>query len=776
MRQPAWIVRTRRRLAHATAVLVAASALVAGSVGAAEAADVPLGARLDAAAGTVTFAVRSDAATRIETHVYAAATGTEADLVVPLAGTDGLFTATVPLSTLAGAGVTGTIHYGYRAWGPNWTYDPQWAPGSAAGFVADVDANGNRFNPNKLLWDPYAVELSHDPTTPAMTDETVYRSGPQHRLTDTGPFAPKGIVLGVDAGDTGTKPTRPFKDEVIYETHVRGLTANDASIPAGQRGTYLGAAAKAPQLAALGVTAVEFLPLAETPNDINDADPTSTAGDNYWGYMTLNYFAPDRRYAADRSPGGPTAEFQAMVKAFHDNGIKVYVDVVYNHTGEGGPVSATDPSTYPVMSYRGLDNATYYSLTADRQSPVDNTGVGGNVNTRNPVTGDLIVDSLRYWRDVLGVDGFRHDLASVLGNTCEHGCFQYDRDDPGTALNRITAALPPRPATGGPGTDWIAEPWALGDGTYQVGNFPAGWAEWNGQYRDTLRADQNRLGSAAVTPGVLATRFTGSADLYGDDGRAPGSSINFMVAHDGFTLADLYSCDAKNNNQPWPYGPSDGGTDDNISWDHDGDATATRQAARTGTAFLALSAGTPMLTGGDETLRSLACNNNPYNLDAPTNYLDWSPTPTETDFETFTRRMLQFRADHPSLRPADFYTDTDANGNGLAQLDWFTPSGATPDTAYWNNPDNHALGWRVDGTEFDDPADGLYVAYNGWSGTVDFTLPDAPPGTRWYRVTDTAAWAEGGDQVAAPGTETLIGDGGTVYGSHGRSLVVFLAR
>ncbi len=376
------------------------------------------------------------------------------------------------------------------------------------------------------------------------------------------------------------------------------------------------------------MTAVEFLPLQETQNDTNDVDPTGTAGDNYWGYMTVGYFAPDRRYAADRSPGGPTREFKEMVKAYHDAGLKVFVDVVYNHTAEGGPWSASDKNTYNLFSWRGLDNPTYYSLTGDRQSPWDNTGVGGNYNTANPVAQNLIVDSLAYWKDTLGVDGFRFDLASVLGNTCQHGCFSYSRTDPGTALNRLAAEMPARPATGGSGVDWIAEPWAIGAGTYQVGNFPAGWSEWNGIYRDTLRRDQNELGVAAVTPGELATRFAGSSDLYGDDGRRPAASVDFMVAHDGFTLKDLYSCNGKNNGQAWPYGPSDGGSDGNDSWDQGGDAGAQRKAARNGTALLMLSAGIPMITGGDEYLRSLRCNNNPYNLDSPANWLTVTPAAT----------------------------------------------------------------------------------------------------------------------------------------------------
>jgi len=288
--------------------------------------------------------------------------------------------------------LSGTIYYGYRAWGPNWTYSSSWQPGSSTGFISDVDAQGNRFNPNKLLTDPYAKELSHDHYTPQFNDNTVYASGSLHRNKDSAINAPKGIILTSDNQSFGIKPTRAFRDDVVYEVHVRGLTKNDTSIPAQYRGTYQGAALKAAYLADLGVTAVEFLPVQETQNDTND-EVLSTDGDNYWGYMTLNYFAPDRRYSSDKSAGGPTKEFKAMVKAFHDKGIKVFIDVVYNHTGEGGAWIGGNSSTYNLFSFRGLDNPTYYSLTSDKQLSWDNTGVGGNYNTLNPIAQDVIIDS-----------------------------------------------------------------------------------------------------------------------------------------------------------------------------------------------------------------------------------------------------------------------------------------------------------------------------------------------------------------------------------------------
>jgi glycogen operon protein len=738
-----------------------------------------LGAQYDATKSNITFNVYSSRATRIEVYLYSTASGAQEKVsyVLTKNATTHVWTKTVSVATLQTSyGITGTVYYGYRAWGPNWTYVSGWTKGSNLGFVADVDAQGNRFNPNKLLIDPYALEISHDPTTATNTDGTIYASGPTYRNVDSGAKAPKGIVLAPDITSYGTKPTRALKDDVIYEVHVRGLTKGDSSIAAAYQGTYKGAGLKAASLAALGVTAVEFLPVQETDNDDNDVVANTTKDDNYWGYMTLNFFAPDRRYSSDKTPGGPTREFKEMVKAFHDNGIKVFIDVVYNHTGEGGAWSSTDKNTYNVFTFRGLDNPTYYSLTSDYQNSWDNTGVGGNFNTFNPTAKNVILHSLKYWKDELGVDGFRFDLASVLGNTCEHGCFNYDKLNTGTALNAIWSNLSPRPAAGGTGADLIAEPWAIGGNSYQVGNFPSGWAEWNGYYRDTFRKDQNEMGVSTVTPGQLASRFAGSSDLYSDDGRKPYHSINFMVAHDGFTLKDLYSCNSKNNSQPWPYGPSDGGEDHNVSWDQGGIAADQRKAARNGFAFLMLSAGTPMFNGGDEFLRTQYCNNNAYNLDSSANWLNYTLTTEQAHFKTFAQRLIAFRKAHPALRPANFFSGVDTNGNVMEQLRWFQPSGAAADSAYMSNGSNHALAFRIDGTELGDTAAAIYVAYNGWSDAVDFKLPWPFNGKQWYRVTDTCNWAEGANQVALPGSEAPIGGENTLYTVCGRGLLVLIAR
>jgi len=727
-----------------------------------------LGASYDSTQSNVTFRVYSAHATRIDIYLYASPMNSPEVLSFPLSANSStnVFSVSIPVATLKAAGITGPVYYGYRAWGPNWPFSNTWAKGSSAGFISDVDAQGNRFNPNKLLIDPYAHEISQDPVNATWTDGTVYASGGKYRSIDSGNMAPKSILWMPVSQSTGTRPTRAQKDDILYEVNVRGLTKNDGSVPAAVQGTYAGAALKAPYLASLGITAVEFLPVQETQNDSNDNTPNSTAGQNYWGYSTLNYFAPDRRYAANKAAGGPTSEFQAMVKAFHDQGIKVYIDVVYNHTAEGGAWNPSDPTTYSIFSWRGLDNPTYYELTSDMQFSYDNTGVGGNYNTYNPVAQNLIVDSLAYWRDTMGVDGFRFDLASVLGNTCTVGCFNFSSTDSSTAINRILRELPPRPAAGGSGIDLYAEPWAIGGNSYQLGGFPAGWSEWNGSYRDTLRQAQNDLGVATMTTSQLATRFAGSSDLFGS--RMPWNSTNLMVVHDGFTLNDLYSCNGPNNNQAWPYGPSDGGNTTNYSWDQGGAGTDQRAAARLGFALMMLSAGTPLMTGGDEYLRSLHCNNNAYNVDSVANWLNYGWSSDQSNFNTFVKGMIAFRKAHTALRPLSFYSS--------AQLSWWTPAGAIPDATYYNSGSNHAIAYQFNGNTLGDSYSSIYVAYNGWSGNVNFTLPSPGNGVNWYRVTDTCGWAEGPNQVRTPGSEDFIGGQGSVYGVCGRGLLLLIAK
>ena len=730
-----------------------------------------LGARLDDTGENITFRVRSPAAERIEVYIYAQPVGAleKASFELSPNAATQIWSRIVSVAELRSRGVTETVYYGYRAWGPNWPFDSTWIKGSLKGRKSDVDEKGHRFNPNKLLIDPYALEVSHDVRTLEHGDDTIFSSG-TNASADTGLRAPKGIVLKTEPRSGDNKPTRAFKDEIIYEVHLRGLTKNDPSIPGNERGTYAGAAHKAAYLKTLGVTAIEFLPLQEFQNDHNDRDPVSTAGDNYWGYDPYNYFAPDRRYAADKSPGGPTNEVRAMTRAFHDQGLKVYLDVVYNHTGESS-VSG-DGGTAKLISMRGLDNPGYYELSTNPRFYHDSNGVGPNLNAANEIVRDLAIDSLGYWKDSLGFDGFRFDLAPILGNTCERGCFHFNKFTPGNILNRAAQDLPVRPANGGEGVDLIAEPWALELGTYQLGEFPRGWAEWNDKYRDTIRTAQNRLGVANIPPGELARRLSGSADKFQDDGRKPWHSVNFIVAHDGFALRDLYSFNDRNNLQPWPFGPSDGGSSNNISWDQGSDPVAQRQAARTGLALLMLSAGVPMITGGDEMYRTQFGNNNPYNLDSEKSYLDYANATQNQRFFNFSRKLFAFRNAHPVLRPAEFFRGTDRDRNSLKDITWLTDRGVEPDAAYFDNPDKHFLAYRLDGAEAGDNVASIYIAYNGWKEKVTATLPPNLPGKRWFRVADTAAWMEDQDNFKDPGQPNLLT--GATYDVDARSVLILI--
>ena len=753
-----------------------------------------LGASYNAQQTQITFRVYSSQATRIVLYLYSAGYGVQESATYALTNEGGgVWQVAVPVSSIQSAGISGTVYYGYRAWGPNWPYNSSWTKGSSAGFISDVDSSGNRFNPNKLLLDPYAKEISQDPLNPNNQNADIFATGgtvdsafgEAYRLIDSGTYAPKGIVLAPSTQSTGTKPTRAQKDDVIYEVNVRGFTKQDPSIATQYQGTYYGAGLKASYLASLGVTAVEFLPLQETQNDANDVVPNSDANQNYWGYMTEDFFAPDRRYSYNKTSGGPTAEFQAMVQAFHNAGIKVYMDVVYNHTAEGGSWSSTDPNTATEYSWRGLDNTTYYELTSGNQYFYDNTGIGANYNTYNTVAQNLIIDSLAYWSNTMGVDGFRFDEGPILGNACLNGAavsgapncpnggFYFDAADPNVAINRILKEFTVRPATGGSGLDLYAEPWAAsGSNEYQLGGFPKGWSEWNGLFRDSVRQAQNELGNMTIYITQDANDFSGSSNLFQASGRAPWNSTNFIDIHDGMTLKDVYSCNGASNNQAWPYGPSDGGISNNYSWDQGmsagtGTAVDQRRAARTGLAFVMLSAGTPMMQGGDEHLRSLQCNNNAYNLDSTANWLSYSWTTDQSNFYNFAQRLIAFRKAHPALRPVTWYTSS--------QVVWYEPNGAVADSNYWNNTSNYAIAYTVNGSSFGD-SNSMYIAYNGWSGSVTFTLPSPPTGTNWYRVTDTCNWNDGANTFVTPGNETLIGGGGATYGQCGQSLLLLIAK
>lgn len=722
------------------------------------------GARLEANKRWA-FRLRSERATRVELWLFEDAFGAEASQVATLVrDADDDWSATVDVGQAA--------FYGYRIWGPNWQYDEAWRPGSELGFAADGNEDGDRFNPNKLLLDPYALEVSHDPVNPSWQDHRAYRSG-ERRAEDTQMFAPKGVLLALE-GDASVGPARALRDDVVYEVHVRGLTMADPAVPEPLRGTYAGAALRAPYLAELGVTAIELLPLHETQNEQNDIEE-GTGGDNYWGYASLSFFAPERRYAADQTPGGPTREFREMVATFHEHDMKVFVDVVYNHTGEGG-AWGDDGENASLLSWRGVDNAAWYQ-TVDGVGYQNNNGVGPNLRFTSPIVQDAVVDSLRYWHEALGVDGFRFDLASVLGNQCDEACFQFEANG---LLTRIADELA-RGEDGevGEGADLIAEPWGIGSGTYQLGSYPAGWAEWNDRFRIAVRQGVNT--PEAVTPAELAMRIHGSSDRFRDDGRGPDAGVSYVVSHDGFTLADLFACAERDNTQAWPFGASDGGSEVNHNSDWDGDASLQRQAARTAFAIMAMSSGVPMLTGGDELLRTQRCNNNAYNLDSAGNWLDWSELAANAAHAGFVRQLLRFRAANPALRPADWTEGADRDEDGVFDIVWLDERSQPIEGDAWSDASAPVIAWMIDGTgESRSPlrrvpstAEVIYVGWNRSDALIDFALPEPPRGARWERIADTAAWFEPEGNARAPEQRaTLAGS----YGVHAGSLIVLQAR
>jgi glycogen operon protein len=686
------------------------------------------------------------------------------------------------------------VYYGYRVWGPNWIYDSKWKPGCSAGFLCDCDNNGNRFNPNKLLIDPWTFEISHDPAPRLSTIDpneysNEYYSGDKDRTIDTAPFAPKSmLVLDLENIFTGIKPKRHIKDDVVYEVHVRGFTAQDQSIPSGFRGTYKGAALKAGYLRDLGITAVEFLPIFHFASEQNDdGDPR---GDNYWGYMPLGFFAPNRRYAADRSPGGSVREFKEMVRAFHEAGIKVFLDVVYNHTGEGLLSRSTenndsreddyrqDPSRACILSFRGLDNATFYSLRTSyidngktAQRYLDNSSCGGNLNVTGEPVKEFILESLEYWANSMGVDGFRFDLAPVLGNKYGSELYEFDSQDANGLLQRITRKLPLRSAVTFEGVDLIAEPWASGLGqTYQLGNFPDGWSEWNDVYRSTLRQFENKLHVISTPPHQIANALAGSDQQfwYGSTRKEPHpfNSINYVSSHDGYCLRDLFSC-----------------TSLEYSWDHGGNTEEQRKAVRNVIALLFTSAGVPMFCGGDELFKTQNFKHNAVAVDDETTHLEWNTFNTgtiETTNESvlneihlfqFFKGMLSFRNKYSSLRPGNYFTGLDLGGKGIKDITWYRNDGNEFTVNDWNN--GTFLGMRIDNLQYKIKGDAgsLLVAYNWNDQFLDLCLPENIKGMQWYRHADTANWFEFASNIDGQLTPLA-----RHYGMYARSVVILIEK
>lgn len=608
-------------------------------------------------------------------------------------------------------------HYGYRVYGP---YEPE---------------SGHRFNPAKLLLDPYAKAISG---TIEWSDAMFgYRIGdPAADLSlddrDNAGNVPKCVVIDQSftwGGDQLLKT--PWDKTVIYEVHVKGLTARHPDVPEALRGTYAGLASPPvlEYLQRLGVTAVELLPVHHFVADKHLHDRGLT---NYWGYNSIAFFAPDIRYATSPVSGRRhVKEFKTMVKTLHSAGIEVILDVVYNHTGEGNHFG-------PTLSFRGIDNATYYRLVPeDRRYYMDYTGCGNTLNVRHPRTLQLIMDSLRYWVGEMHVDGFRFDLASALARELHDvdrlsAFFDTIHQDP--MLSQVKL---------------IAEPWDLGEGGYQVGNFPVGWAEWNGKYRDTMRRYWRGDGGQVAETGF---RFTGSSDLYEGSGRRPHASINFITAHDGFTLHDLVSYNQKHNEANGEENRD--GTDDNLSWNcgvegptDDPQILELRERQmRNMLATLLLSQGVPMLCGGDEIGRTQLGNNNTYCQDNEFSWHNWKLDRPARELLAFVRQVIKLRQEQPVLRRRRFFQGRRIRGSEVKDIAWFNPNGKEMTDEEWNQGFVRSLGMRLAGDAIDETdsrgqpivGDTLLVLLNAHHEPMSFALPAHKRGVRWELLLDTA--------------------------------------
>jgi glycogen operon protein len=603
--------------------------------------------------------------------------------------------------------------YGYRVAGP---YEPE---------------HGHRFNSKKLLIDPYAKAIDGEidwgaanvlPYVPAMGDDLeVADLEPDDE--DSAAAIPKSLVIDPAFDWEGDQhPRTPWSHTVIYETHVRGFTKRHPGVREDLRGTYAGLASDGAiaHLTSLGVTAVELLPI----HHIADESFLPERGlSNYWGYSTIGYFAPHAAYALNPRGGEQVREFKGMVKALHRAGIEVILDVVYNHTAEGNHLG-------PMLAFRGVDNAGYYRLVPDnRRFYMDFTGTGNTLNPVNPAVLRLIMDSLRYWVVDCHVDGFRFDLASALARTF------YDVD----RLSAFFDTIYQDPILSQ--VKLIAEPWDVGPGGYQVGNFPVNWTEWNGIYRDAVRD----FWRGHSTVGEFANRFTGSSDLYESDGRRPFASINFVTAHDGFTLNDLVSYEHKHNEANLE--DNRDGTDDNRSWNcgvegptDDPEVIALRERQkRNFLATLLLSQGVPMLLGGDEQSRTQHGNNNAWCQDNEISWFDWDLDPADMALQAFTRRLIELRGRHPTFRREHFLAGDQLRGSGLPDVYWFRTDGRRMTQREWERPDRHVLGVFLNGEELptrdrrgdfrDD--DSFLILLNARPESEVFTLPPGHFGREW---------------------------------------------
>nr|HEX4314775.1 glycogen debranching protein GlgX [Kofleriaceae bacterium] len=675
----------------------------------------PLGAT-PTAAGT-NFALYSRHATEVYVELYDTPTGAATDLIPLAQRTRNVFHAFV-------AGVTPGQLYGFRVHGP---YEP---------------AHGHRFNPHKLLVDPYAKALAGTLRDDANRILGYDAASPFRDLSfddrDDADCVPKSVVVDDRAFDWqgDAPPNIPFEQMIIYEVHLKGFTAH-ASSRSASPGTYRGFIDKIPHLVDLGVNVVEFLPLhARAVGDFLTAKGLT----NYWGYDTLSYFAPEPSYRAGAAFGDEVAELKTVVRELHRHGIEVILDVVYNHTVEGSELG-------PTLSLRGVDNATYYELTGGPGEParyyMNWSGCGNSLELDRAPVIRFVMDSLRYWATEFHVDGFRFDLASALGRT--RGVFQqasefFDVVSQDPILSRVKL---------------IAEPWDIA--TYQVGNFPVDWSEWNGRFRDVVRKFEK--GEPGQVP-ELASRLSGSSDLYGDDGRLPYNAVNFVTCHDGFTLRDLVSYNGKHNDANLE-GNHDG-TDDNNAWNSGaegdtGDAAIIgmrHQRARNLMLQLLFAAGTPMLLGGDEMLRTQHGNNNAYCHDNELSWFDWRLADTNADHLAFVRSAIAFVKKYPALQRRTFFTGSD--------LKWY---GFDLDDPRWGDPELRTIAYLLAGDGYQ-----LFVIFNASWHHVTVRIPEPATGRTWRRVVDTSV---AGDRLGDDGVALAPADH---YLASPRSSVVLLAR
>ncbi len=641
-------------------------------------------------------------------------------------------------------GVKPGQRYGYRVHGA-------WSPGE-----------GHRFNPNKLLIDPYAKAIAGEIVNgPEIFG---YRwDSPEKDLSfselDSARQMPKCVVVdqSFDWGDDQLLRT-PWHETVIYETHVKGFTQLHPDIPPQLRGTYAGMAhpAAIAHLKSLGVTAVELMPIHQFFSDPGYLEDKGLS--NYWGYDSINYFAPHKGYSANKTPGGEVKEFKQMVKALHQAGIEVILDVVYNHTGEGNHLG-------PTLSLRGIDNASYYRLVEDEcRYYFDFTGCGNSLNVRHSQVLKLIMDSLRYWVTEMHVDGFRFDLASALARELYAvdnlaAFFDIIHQDPILADVKL-----------------IAEPWDLGDGGYQVGNFPVLWSEWNGRYRDEMRDFWRGMDGKL---GEFAYRFTGSPDLYYQvNGRQPHASINFITAHDGFTLNDLVSYNEKHNFAN--HEDNRDGESHNRSWNCGAEGETDNpqvrqlreQQRRNFLTTLMLSQGIPMLVMGDEMGRTQKGNNNAYCQDNEISWLDWDLQNDNADLLNFTRELIDFRHKHPVFRRRKWFQGQAIHGSGVSDIAWFNPDGAQMTDQQWQVGYAKAIGVFLNGDEIPDPSpqgervrdDSFLIFFNAHWDLIEFTLPAQLNDQTWAAVINT--------KEPCFITEEILFTGNKTVPVTGRSLVI----